>query len=326
MTTQPQRPAAPRPLPRPAPPEALPLVVVVGPTASGKTTLALALARALGGEIVSADSQQIYRLLELGTAKPTAEQRASVPHHLVDFLDPVETLSAGEFARRADEAIADIHGRGLVPVVAGGTGLWVRALLLGIVESPPPDLSLRARLEQQAAQQGREAVHARLAALDPETAVAIPPRNLVRVIRALELHALTGELPSALRARHGFGRLRYRARVLGLSPSREELYRRIDQRTRAMFAAGLVEEVRGLVARGLREAPALRALGYPQALEALEGRLPLEAAIAATAQATRHYAKRQLTWFRADPLVEWLGWPPDPGALAEGLRATLPRS
>jgi tRNA dimethylallyltransferase len=310
-----------RPPPKPAPSGAPPLLALVGPTASGKTALGIALARALGGEIVSADSQQVYRLLEIGTAKPTAEERAAVPHHLLDVADPAERLSAGEFARLADQAIEGIRARGLLPIVVGGTGLWLRALLLGIVETPPADPQLRARLEREAESLGRPAMHARLAQLDPETAVQIPPQNLVRVVRALEIHALTGQRPSELRASHGFGQLRYRARVLGISPPREELYRRIDRRARAMFEAGLADEVRGLVERGLRDAPALRALGYPQALDLLEGRATREGAIAATAQASRHYAKRQLTWFRADPLVEWIDWPPRPEALAARLRA-----
>jgi tRNA dimethylallyltransferase len=298
-------------------------VAIVGPTACGKSALGVALARELCGEIVSADSQQIYRRLEIGTAKPTAEERAAVPHHLVDFLDPSETLSAGDYQRRADEAVTEIVSRGRLPIVVGGTGLWLRALLLGMAELPPSDPTLRAWLEAAAAREGREAIHARLAKIDPETAAGIPPQNLVRVIRALEIHALTGERPSAIRARHGFARLRYRARVLGIAPPRDELYRRIDARARAMYEAGLVEEVRELIAEGLRDAPALGALGYPQALEVIEGRADLEQAIAATAQATRHYAKRQLTWFRADPLVEWIAWPPRPEPLAAGLRAWI---
>jgi tRNA dimethylallyltransferase len=297
------------------------MVVIVGPTASGKTAFGIALARELGGEIVSADSQQVYRELEIGTAKPAAEERAAVPHHLIDFAEPTEVLSAGRYARLADEQIAAICARGRLPIVVGGTGLWVRALLFGIAEIPPADAELRARLEALAEREGRRALHARLAAVDPESAAAIPPGNAVRVIRALEIYELTGEKPSVVRARHGFAKLRYRARVFGISPPREALYRRIDQRARAMFESGLIEEVKGLVARGLRDAPALKALGYPQALAVVEGRVSVEEAIAATAQASRHYAKRQLTWFRADPLVQWLEWPPDALALAAHLRS-----
>ncbi len=312
-------PRAPRPRPAPAPEGAARLVVLVGPTASGKTRLGIALAERLGGEIVSADSQQVFRELDLGTAKPTAEERARVPHHLVDFADPARPLSAGEFARLADEAIAGIRARRRLPIVVGGTGLWVRALLLGIVEAPPVDPDVRRSLEERAAREGREAMHAELARVDPEAAAAVAPQNLVFVLRALELFAQTGERPSALRARHAFARLRYDAQVFGVSPPREELYRRIDLRAREMFERGLVDEVRRLVEAGRRAAAETKALGYPQALAVVDGRSTLEEAVGLTAQQTRRYAKRQLTWFRADPLVEWLGWPVDAQALADRL-------
>lgn len=291
-------------------------MVLVGPTASGKTRLGIELAERLRGEVVSADSQQVFRELDLGTAKPTSEERARVPHHLVDFADPAGLLSAGEFARLADEAIAGIRARARLPIVVGGTGLWVRALLLGIVEAPPVDEALRRSLEERAAREGRAAMHAELARVDPDSAASIPPQNLVFVLRALELFAQTGEKPSAMRARHAFSRLRYDARVFGVSPPREELYRRIDERTKAMFERGLVDEVRRLVEQGRRAAAETKALGYPQALAVVDGRLGLADAVAQTAQQTRRYAKRQLTWFRADPLVEWLAWPVDAEALA----------
>ncbi len=292
---------------------------MVGPTASGKTRLGIELAERLGGEIISADSQQVYQDLEIGTAKPTADERARVRHHLVDCISPGEVLSAGEFARRADAAVLEIASRGRLPIVVGGTGLWVRALLQGLVEVPQADPELRARLEAVAAREGKEAMHARLAALDAAAAAQIPVQNLVFVLRALELYELTGERPSELKARHAFSRLRYHARVLGLSPSRELLYRRIDARAKAMFAQGLVAEVARLVEAGHRDAPAMKALGYRQALGVLDQQLDLPTAISLTARDCRHYAKRQLTWFRADPLVEWLPWPAEPAALADGL-------
>ncbi len=309
-----------RPKPQPAPEGAARLLVLVGPTASGKTRLAIELARALNGELISADSQQIYRGLEIGTAKPSAEERAAAVHHLIDIAEPTEVLSAGQFARMADEAIGQIAGRGKLPIVVGGTGLWVRALLLGMVEAPPADLALRRELEKRAELEGRDAIHAELARIDPEAAAGIAPQNLVRVIRALEIFRQSGERPSDLWARHGFGQLRYRAKVLGLSPGREELYRRIEQRARAMFAAGLLDEVRGLLARGLEDAPALKALGYPQAVAAARGQCSVEQAMAETALQTRRYAKRQLTWFRGDPLVDWLPWPVETDALVRELR------
>lgn len=310
-----------RPAPAEAPESAPRLLVVVGPTASGKSALGAALAVALGGEIVSADSQQIYRGLDVGTAKPTPRERACAPHHLLDVAEPTDVLSAGAFARLADEAIAGIAARGRLPIVVGGTGLWVRALLQGLVELPAADPALRAELALRAERQGRGALHAELARIDPETAAEIPPANLVRVLRALEIHALTGEKPSEVRARHAFARLRYRARVLGLAPPRAELYARVDARAKAMFERGLLDEVRALLARGLRDAPALKALGYPQAVAALDGRCSAEEAAAEVARQTRRYSKRQLTWFRADPLVEWLPWPPPVEALIAELRS-----
>ncbi len=297
------------------------MVAVVGPTGSGKTALGIAVAKALGGEVLSADSQQVYRGLDIGTAKASAAERSEVPHHLLDVVDPDRFFSAAEFADSADEVIRSLSARGRLPIVVGGTGLWVRALLLGLVDVPPKDEALRARLEAEAAELGREALHQRLAAIDPETAAATPPQNLVRIIRALEIHALTGEAPSKLRAQHGFGRLRYRARVFGLSPPRDELYRRIDARAAQMFASGLLDETRALLDRGLREAPALKAaLGYREAMAVLDGTLTVDEAIARTAQGSRRYAKRQLTWFRADPLVEWLPWPIDEASLADELK------
>jgi tRNA dimethylallyltransferase len=267
------------------------------------------LAAKIGGEIVSADSQQVYRGFDIGTAKPSHEERRGVAHHLIDVADPSEVLSAGEFARRADAAIEQIAGRGAVPVVVGGTGLWIRALLQGLMEAPASDADLRQRLEREAATSGREAMHRRLLDIDPAAAAQIAPENLTRVLRALEIHALTGEAPSRLWARHGFARLRYRAKVLGLSPPRSELYRRIDERCRSMFDRGLIAEVRGLAARGHRSAPAMKAIGYREALCVVDGTVAPEEAIRLASQATRRYAKRQLTWFKKDPLVEWLSWP-----------------
>lgn len=295
--------------------------MLVGPTASGKTRLGVELAERLNGEIISADSQQVYRGLDLGTAKPSFEERHRVPHHLVDVadLDAGESLSAGAFVRLADEAIADVRRRGRLPLIVGGTGLWIRSLLRGIVEAPPVDPELRRRLEERAAREGREALHAELCRVDPDTAAQTSPRNLVHVLRALELYRLTGQRPSELKARHAFAELRYDAKVLGLAPPREELYRRIDERVAQMFVQGLVDEVRAFVSRGLRGAAQTKALGYPQALAVADGRTSVAEAVRLTARDTRHYAKRQLTWFRADPLVEWLAWPVVAEELADRL-------
>jgi tRNA dimethylallyltransferase len=287
------------------------LTIIAGPTASGKTALAVELARRAGGEIVSADSQQVYRFFDVGTAKPSAEELAAVPHHLISVVEPLEPFSAAEYQRRADAAIADIASRGRPVFVVGGTGLYVRILLHGVVEAPGADPSLRASLEALAAAEGREAVHRKLAEIDPETAAKLPTQDLVRVIRALEIHAQTGVPASQWRREHGFLPDRYPFRLFVLEPPREPLYRSINERTRAMFARGLVEETRELLARGYADAAPMRSVGYVQARAVVEGRMTQEEAIHDTAQETRRYAKRQLTWFRKEPGAVHLAPPYD---------------
>lgn len=276
------------------------LLVIAGPTASGKTAVAIEVAGRMGAEIVSADSQQVYRHFDIGTAKPTEGERAAVPHHLISVVEPGEAFSAARYQALADEAISAIHARGRPVVVVGGTGLYLRVLLHGVVEAPPRDEALRARLEEEAAAGGREALHARLAEIDPEAAARIAPTDLVRIIRALEIQALTGETASAHRARHAFSGARYPFRMFVLDPPREALYAAINARTRRMFEGGLLEEVRALIASGHRQAAPMRSVGYAEALEIVEGRLTLEEGIALAAQSTRNYAKRQLTWFRKE--------------------------
>jgi tRNA dimethylallyltransferase len=277
------------------------LTVIAGPTASGKSTLAVALARGAGGEIVGADSQQVYRHFDVGTAKPSAEELAAVPHHLISVVEPLESFSAAEYQRRADAAIEEIASRGRPVFVVGGTGLYLRVLLHGVVEAPGAHPALRTELEALAAAEGREVVHRKLAEVDPETAARLPPRDLVRIIRALEIHALTGKTASEFRREHAFAGERYPFKLHVLSPPREALYRTIEARTEAMFEHGLVEEVRGLLARGYGEAAPMRAVGYVQARAVVEGTLTLEEAKQQVAQETRRYAKRQLTWFRKEP-------------------------
>jgi tRNA dimethylallyltransferase len=277
------------------------LTVIAGPTASGKTALAVELALRHGGEIVGADSQQVYREFDIGTAKPSAEERAAVPHHLVSVVEPLEPFSAAEYQRRADEAIADIAARGRRVFVVGGTGMYLRILLHGLVEAPGAAPELRAELEALAAAEGREAVHRQLAQVDPETAAKLPPQDLVRVIRALEIHRQTGRPASEFRREHAFAPSRYPFRMYVLSPPREALYEAIERRTTALFERGLVEEVRGLLARGYAEAAPMRSVGYAQAKAVVEGQLSLERARELVAQETRRYAKRQLTWFRKEP-------------------------
>ena len=291
------------------------ICVVAGPTASGKTALAIALARRLGGEIVNADSQQVYRGLDVGTAKPTASERAAAPHHLLDVVEPGEGMDAARFAALADAAIADIAARGRWPIVAGGTGLYLRALLHGVVAAPGRDPDLRARLEEEAARLGRPALHARLAALDPASAARIRPNDLVRIVRALEI-AAGGRLPSELHAAHAFREDRYDAALVALDPPRAELHARIDARVREMFAGGLLDEARALAARFGAAPPPKLPLAYAEAIAVVRGELDLDEAIRRVQVAHRRYARRQIVWLRAERGVEWLRPPLDAEALA----------
>lgn len=282
------------------------ITVIAGPTGSGKTSLAIELAQRLDAEIVGADSQQVYRHFDIGTAKPTPAQLAAVPHHLISVIEPLDTFSAVRFQAMADRAIADIHARGKQVVVVGGTGLYLRVLLHGAVEVAGANPRLRSELEALAEREGRQAVHARLAAVDPETARALPTSDLVRVIRALEIHAQTGVPASVHRSRHRFAPTRHPFRMFVLDPPRDVLYPAINQRTRAMFDAGLVEETRALIERGFREAAPMQSVGYVQALAVIDARMTLEEAIEDAARESRRYAKRQLTWFRREQGARFL--------------------
>jgi len=282
-----------------------PLVVIVGPTAVGKTALSLFLAEALGGEIVSADSRLFYRGMDIGTAKPTPAERARVPHHLIDIARPDETVGLAQFKELAEAAIADIHARGRLPLLVGGTGQYIRAVVEGW--SPPlvpPAPDLRARLEADARREGAAALHARLAALDPQAAARIDPRNVRRVVRALEVCLLTGEPFSAQRVR---APQPYRVLQIGLTMERSALYARADARIDAMLAAGLVEEVQRLLAAGYSwELPSMSALGYIQFRPYFEGRATLEEAVAEVRRATRRFIRHQYNWFRlSDPRIHW---------------------
>lgn len=282
------------------------LTVIAGPTASGKTALAIQLAERTGAEIVSADSQQVYRHFDIGTAKPSAEELAKVPHHLISVVDPLEPFSAARFQSLADEAIAQIRSRGRPVLVVGGTGMYLRILLHGVVAAPPAEPALRARLEEEGQAQGWPALHRRLTEVDPQSAARIKPADRVRIVRALEIHALTGRPASAWREAHGFTQDRYPFRLFVLDPPREALNQAIDARARALFDRGLVEEVEGLVARGYAEAAPMRSVGYKEALAVVRGELSREEAIRLVARDTRHYAKRQRTWFRKEPAARFL--------------------
>ena len=283
-----------------------PLVCVVGPTAVGKTALAVALARRFGGEVVNADSRQVYRRMTIGTAKPTEAERAATPHHLVDILDPPESFGLGLFLECADEALGDIRGRGRLPIVCGGTGQYVWALVEGQqLAAVPPDPGFRAELEVEAKHKGAEALHRRLAGIDPARAAALDARNVRRVIRALEIHHVTGRLPSELQPVSTQGG---NALVLGLTMPRELLYRRIDERVDLMIADGFLREVEELRAAGfpMNTGP-LNSPGYRELGQHLDGELSLEEAVARTKTKTHRLARRQYAWFKpGDPRIQWL--------------------
>ena len=289
------------------------LVTICGPTASGKTALAVELAEKLDAEIVSADSQQCYRGLDAGTAKPSPEERSRARHHLLDVADPEEQLDAARFVQLADAAIADISARGKRVIVAGGTGLWIRALLRGLLDAPGASPELRAALREDFERLGVPALHARLAKVDPGAAARILPNDRVRVERALEVHALSGRPLSELQREHRFAQARYEALLWFLDPPREVLRERIEGRTRRMFADGsLRRETEWLLSRGAGKA--LKIIGYGEMAEGLRTG-NFAAAEERTKARTRQYAKRQRTWFARDA-GDPLPWPIDSGALA----------
>ena len=282
------------------------LAVLLGPTASGKTALSLWLAQRLNGEIVSCDSVAVYCEFEIGTAKPSREERRLVPHHLIDVVAPGGLITAGDYARMARQSLADISSRGRIPIVVGGTGLYLRALLEGLFAGPPRSEDLRERLRQRAALRGPENLHRVLRRLDPQAATAIHPHDVAKVIRAIEICMSARQKMTEL-WRQGRDRLRgFRILRIGLDPEREALYQRINERARSMFLHGLLEETRVLRERYGDSARPLSSLGYKQAGQHLSGELSLDQAIAAAQQGHRNYAKRQMTWFRREPDVRWL--------------------
>lgn len=277
--------------------------MVVGPTASGKTELAIRLAESHGGEVVGADSVQIYAGFDIGSGKPTPEEQARAPHHLVGVADPLEPIEARRFAEMAEAAIADIRGRGKVPIVCGGTFLWVKALVWGLAPMPGADPAIRAEHERVAEAEGRAALHARLAAVDPESAARLSPNDLVRVSRALEVLALSGKTMSAWQKEHGFREARHRAHLVGVRRAPEELDARIARRTEAWLGGGWIEEVRGLVDRGYGAARAMGSVGYREVLAHVRGELPEKELAAAVVRSTRVFVRRQRTWLRDLPVT-----------------------
>jgi tRNA dimethylallyltransferase len=291
----------------PAPDQQSELLVVVGPTASGKSDLALALAEKLDGEIVSADSVQVYRRFDVGTGKPTSGERARVPHHLIDVVDPLEPMDAARWSALADQAIAEIAGRGKRPIVCGGTFLWVRALVYGLAGAPPADEAVRARHQERAEREGRGALHAELMKVDPDAATRLAPNDFVRVSRALEVYELSGVTLTRWQQDHGFREARYRARFFGIAHPREIYEKRVADRAERMLMAGFVAEVRALVAEGYERARAMSSVGYKQVAAALLSDSPIDERELGQAitRATRVFARRQRTWLRDQP-VTWL--------------------
>ena len=302
------------------PPKPNTLIAVVGPTASGKTALAIALAKELGGEIVSADSMQIYRGMDIATAKPTPEEMAEVPHHLIGFWPPEKPFSVAQYALLAREKIDDILRRGRVPVLCGGTGLYIKAIVdhIQYEEETGEDAALRERLRRQAQDEGNLAVWRQLQAMDPQTAERIHPNNLGRVIRAIEVMQVSGRSIREQEERSRQAPCPYHVLQIGLRyRNRENLYERIGRRVDAMAEAGLLEEARAVRQQGLT-ATAAQAIGYKELYDWMDGMLPLEEALENLKRSTRRYAKRQLTWFGADARIRWI----EPDALQAGETVT----
>ena len=286
--------------------EKIKLVVIAGPTGSGKSELGVRIAEKIGGEIVNADSMQIYRGMDIGTAKPAPDLRARVPHHLLDIVSPGMNFSASDFRQEAAAAIADIDRRGKKAIVVGGTGLYIRALLEGLVDSPTGDPELRRRF----AEVPGEELLARLSRVDPSTASRLHPHDRVRIVRALEVFSQTGRPISAFRSEHAFSGSYYQPLKLAIRVERQELYRRVEKRVERMMGAGLVEEVRALAAAGHgRELKSMRSIGYKEVSAHLAGEISLDQAVELIKRDTRRYAKRQMTWFSRENDIYWLEYP-----------------
>lgn len=297
------------------------LVVLLGPTASGKTALSLAVAERFHGEIINCDSVAVYRELDIGTAKPSPEERSRAPHHLFDIVDPSSPMTAGEYARQARQVLGEIRDRDHLPIVVGGTGLYLRALVEGLFAGPERSESLRERLRKRHEQHGSVYLHRLLQRMDPEAAHNIHPNDASKLIRAVEV-CIAARKPMSDLWEEGRDPLTgFRILRIGLDPDRKALYDRINERAEEMFARGLVQETGALLGKYGRSKGPLSSLGYRQAVELLEGKLTREQAIAAAQQGHRNYAKRQMTWFRREPDVRWLrGFGDDAEVQAEALR------
>ena len=293
-----------------------PIICIAGPTASGKTALAVALARELDGEVVSCDSMQVYKRMDIGTAKPSPEERQGIPHHMIDVAEPWEDYSVSRYCADAAPSVEDIVSRGKTAIIAGGTGLYMDSLIRGNDFAPFPSTGVRERLEREADREGMEALLARLRAVDPEAAARLHLSDRKRIIRAMEVYLETGETITAHNRRTQALPPRFSPVWLGLDfESRAELYSRIDRRVDVMLEAGLLEEIRALLRSGIPEkCTAMQAIGYKEFTDALDGRCTVEAAADQVRQSSRRYAKRQLTWFRRNGRIHWLRRGPGEGS------------
>jgi len=283
------------------------IVVVCGPTGIGKTGFAIELARRLNGEIIGADSMQIYRYMDIGTAKPDRNEQAAVHHHMVDVADPDEAFDAARFARMADRAVQGIQERGRLPIVAGGTGLYIKALLYGLFRGRSADPFVITALEEEVKARGAFALHRRLEERDPQSAAKIHPHDAFRIVRALEVLSTTGKTISSFQNSHEFAKQRYNAFKIGLSMDRETLYRRIDQRVDLMLGRGLIDEVETLRKMGYScGLKSMQSIGYRHVCEFLNGKYPFDETLRLFKRDTRRYAKRQFTWFRNQEAMTWL--------------------
>jgi len=284
-----------------------PVVVMVGPTAVGKSRVAVEVAKAFETEILTADSRQVYRGMDVGTDKPVLEARQGVPHRLIDLVDPDKSFNAGLYRRQAVDEIERLYRNRRLPLVVGGTGLYVRTLLKGLCDAPPADPIVRAALRQESKNQGFDHLHARLVDVDPAAAARLHPRDESKVIRALEVHQLSGRRMSEFHQEHGFAERPFSALIIGLNRERGALYRRIEERIDWQMAHGLTEETKQLLAQGYqRDSAAMKGLGYRQVAEHLAGEYDVAEMVRRFKRDTRHFSKRQMTWFRKEPGIQWL--------------------
>ncbi len=283
------------------------IIVVCGPTGIGKTSTGIEIAGVFNGEIINADSMQVYRYMDIGTAKPTPDERARVHHHLIDIIDPVESFDAAQFAKLAHKVIIELQGRGITPFVVGGTGLYIKALVHGLFRAKTADKNIRIRLKKEAVVRGTDFLYKRLSECDPDSAERIHPNDTYRIIRALEIYETTEKAISKYHREHKFADSPYKVLKIGLQINREALYDRINRRVDAMIDAEFADEVKGLLEKGYSaDLKSMQAIGYRHMIDFIEGRISWDEALRTLKRDTRRYAKRQLTWFRADSEIVWV--------------------